>query len=178
MIEKMISKNHHNIVALVGMMGCGKTTIGRILAPMMGLEFIDIDQYIKSQHGMGISQIFAHKGEAYFRAVEEETTINFMRIGHVLSLGGGAYMNKNIRIMLQEKSVTSVYIRTDIDILWQRLQHNHHDRPLLKQDNAKEILENLLTERQEIYQQCDVIVDSRHNDDKNQMAQKIIDSLP
>lgn len=172
-----MTKINNKTIALVGMMGCGKTTIGRILAPMIGLEFIDIDQYIKSQHGMGISDIFANKGEAYFRAIEEETTIDFIRAGFCLSLGGGAYMNKNIRAHLKENKATSIYIRADIEILWQRLQHNHHDRPLLKQDNAKEILHNILTERQEIYQQCDVVIDSNDDDDKHQTAQKIMDRI-
>ena len=168
--------NHKSyIIALTGMMGCGKTSIGKLLAPMLSLNFIDIDSYIKNQYGMSIGDIFAQKGEAYFRAIEEEITIDHIADGYLLSLGGGAFMNKNIRQALKNNNAVSIYLKTDCDILWSRLCHKT-DRPLLQNPNPREFLENLLQQRDPIYQEANIII-STNNRDKDLIAKNIVDEL-
>ena len=134
----MISKKN---LILLGMMGVGKTTIGRLLAKKLNLDFYDIDQIIEKENNMKISDIFKKKGEIFFRKQEESITINYLKKNHsVISLGGGAFVNKNIRenVLLKARSF---WLTTSIGILKSRIKSNKR-RPVINQIGLKNI-ENL-----------------------------------
>ena len=142
----MISKKN---LILLGMMGVGKTTIGRLLAKKLNLDFYDIDQIIEKENNMKISDIFKKKGEIFFRKQEESITINSLKIKNsVISLGGGAFVNENIRqnVLLKARSF---WLTTSIGILKSRIKSNKR-RPVINQIGLKNI-EDLFKKRKEFY---------------------------
>ena len=150
----MISKKN---LILLGMMGVGKTTIGRLLAKKLNLDFYDIDQIIEKENNMKISDIFKKKGEIFFRKQEESITINCLKKNHsVISLGGGAFVNKNIRDKVLSKA-KSFWLTTSIEILKSRIKSNRR-RPIINKIGLVNI-ENLFNTRKEIYSLADHKID-------------------
>lgn len=146
-------------VALVGMMGVGKSTVGKKLAESLGAPFVDSDEEIERAAGLSVQEIFQRHGEPEFRRGERrviERLLNGPPI--VLATGGGAYMDPDTRALLKEKA-TTVWLRADLDLIWKRV--NRRDtRPLLKRDNPKQVLADLLAVRGPVYAEADFAVDS------------------
>ena len=139
------------------MMGCGKTTVGKALAESLQLEFVDIDKEIEIAENMTISEIFAQKGELFFRKIEKNILQKFANSQNiVLSTGGGIVEDEENLKFLNENFYT-IYLKTSSEELFDRIK-NDNTRPLLKTDNPKKTLENLLKKRENNYQKAQKIV--------------------
>ena len=147
-------------LVLVGMMGAGKSSIGRKLAQRLGLPFVDADVEIERAAGMNISDIFAKHGEPYFRAGEARVIARLLDGGpQVLATGGGAFMPVQSREAIRAKGI-SVWLKADYDVLLRRIKRRS-DRPMLKTDDPGETLRRLMQERDPVYAEADVTVLSR-----------------
>ena len=136
-------------IALIGMMGSGKSTIGKLLAKKLGGVLIDIDKKIEKIENQKISQIFELKGEAYFRELEFNVTIQSLKYNNkIISLGGGAFMNQELRKIIKQKSKT-FWLYWNADTLIKRIKNNDK-RPVVKSMNHIEI-KKLISERNKIY---------------------------
>jgi shikimate kinase len=146
-------------VVLVGMMGAGKTTIGRRLAARINLPFVDADAEIEAAAGCSIEDFFASHGEAKFRDGEHRVIARLLdRPVHVLATGGGAFMDPRTRARIAERGV-SIWLRADIGLLLRRVG-KRPNRPLLKTADPRAVLERLLAERSPVYALADLTVDS------------------
>jgi len=153
-------------IALVGLMGAGKSTVGRRLAERLGRAFYDSDTEIEKAAGLSISDIFALHGEADFRRGEKQVLKRLLELPpHVLATGGGAFLDAETRALMKEKAVT-IWLNADLETLWRRVQ-KRDNRPLLKRADARQHLSNLVTERQPFYAQADVHVLSRDGPHSN-----------
>ena len=147
-------------IVLIGMMGAGKTTVGRRLAAALGRKFIDSDAEIETAAGMSIPEFFETHGETEFRSGEARVIARLMaEPGIVLGTGGGAYMNSETRVLIGEKAV-SVWLRADLETLFSRVSRRSN-RPLLKTANPKQTLKQLMDARYPVYAEADVTVESR-----------------
>jgi shikimate kinase len=147
-------------VVLVGMMGAGKSSIGRRVALRLGIPFVDADAEIEKAAGMSIPDIFAVRGEAEFRAGEARVIARLLQGGpQVLATGGGAFMNPDTRAAIAAKGIT-VWLKAEFDILMKRIRRRH-DRPLLKTEDPGATLRRLMEERYPIYAQAELTVQSR-----------------
>jgi shikimate kinase len=146
-------------VALVGLMGAGKSAIGKRLAQRLGLPFVDADEEIERAAGCSIAEFFERFGEQEFRAGERRVISRLLDgTPHVLSTGGGAYMDPETRALLRAKAVT-VWLRADLDVLYERVKRRGH-RPLLKQGDPREVLGRLIQQRHPVYAEADIVVES------------------
>jgi len=146
-------------VALVGLMGAGKSTVGRRLAERLGRSFFDSDDEIEKAAGLSVADIFSLHGEAEFRRGEHQVLKRLLdEKPHVLATGGGAYLNPETRDLMREKAVT-IWLNADLETLWKRVSRRNH-RPLLRRPDAKEVLSNLFDERRPIYELADLTVHS------------------
>jgi shikimate kinase len=146
-------------VALVGLMGAGKSAIGKRLAMRLGLPFVDADDEIERAAGCSIAEIFEKYGEADFRAGERRVISRLLdEPPHVLSTGGGAYVDPETRALMRAKAIT-VWLRAELDVLFDRVRKRGH-RPLLRNGDPKEVLARLMMQRYPIYAEADVVVDS------------------
>ena len=163
-------KSSKNIVFL-GMMGSGKTSIGFLISKKLKLEFFDIDNHIENNLGMKISKIFKDKGEKFFREYEEKITLNILKKNNiVISLGGGAFLNKNIRNEIL-KNHFSFWLKLESDILIKRIK-NSTKRPLAY--NISDIeLKNMIKERSKIYSKALYKINC-NNLNKTKIMNKII----
>jgi len=151
--------NGHAIV-LVGLMGAGKTTIGRRLAEKLGLVFVDADHEIELAAGQTIPEIFAQHGEAYFRDGERKVIARLLENGaQVLATGGGAYMNGDTRNIIRHHGI-AIWLRADFDLLMARVRRRSN-RPLLQNDDPEAVMRKLIADRYPIYAEADITVDSR-----------------
>jgi shikimate kinase len=147
-------------IVLVGMMGAGKSSIGKRLAVRLGIPFIDADVEIESAAGMTIPEIFSAHGEPYFRAGEARVIARLLESGpQVLATGGGAFMNADTRALVAVKGI-SVWLKADFDILMRRIKRRT-DRPLLKTEDPAATLKALMAERYPMYAEADLAVESR-----------------
>lgn len=147
-------------IVLVGLMGAGKTTVGRRLASALKLAFVDADIEIEKAAGKSVQEIFAEHGEAYFRDGECRVISRLLDQGpQVLATGGGAFMNATTRQLIRERGV-SVWLRADLALLMKRVLRRSH-RPLLKQDDPRLVMERLMAERYPVYATADLTVDSQ-----------------
>ncbi|RIJ18041.1 shikimate kinase [Henriciella mobilis] len=152
-------------IALVGLMGAGKSTVGKRLADRLNRQFYDSDNEIEKAAGLSISDIFTLHGEAEFRRGERRVLERLLNEEpHVLATGGGAYLDPETRDLLREKAVT-IWLNADLETLWRRVSRRGH-RPLLKAENPKGVLSRLLTERTPIYEQADLVVRSEEGPHK------------
>ena len=146
-------------VVLVGLMGAGKSCVGRRLAARLGLDFIDSDVEFEAAAGCSISDYFARHGEAAFRDGERKVIARLMEAKPaILATGGGAFIDEQTRARIKEGAI-SVWIRADLDLLVKRTSGRDH-RPLLKTGDPREILSKLIDARYPIYAEADIIVDS------------------
>jgi len=147
-------------VVLVGMMGSGKSSIGRRLASRLAIPFVDADTEIEEAAGMTIAEIFERHGEPYFRAGEARVIARLLDHGpQVLATGGGAFMNRDTRAAIGQKGV-SIWLKAELDVLMKRIKRRG-ERPLLKTDVPAATLTALIAERYPIYAEADLTVLSR-----------------
>jgi shikimate kinase len=146
-------------IVLVGLMGAGKSKVGRRLAARLGLPFFDSDPEIEAAAGESIEEIFANRGEGVFRAGERRVIARLLaQPVHVLATGGGAFMDPATRELVARRGV-SLWLRADLDVLVSRVLRRSN-RPLLKQGDPRAILAQLIERRYPLYAAADVVVDS------------------
>jgi shikimate kinase len=146
-------------VALVGLMGAGKSAIGKRLALRLGLPFVDADDEIERAAGCSIAEFFERFGEFEFRAGERRVISRLLAAPpHVLSTGGGAYMDPETRALMHRHAIT-VWLRADLEVLYDRVRKRTH-RPLLREGDPKEILQRLISQRYPVYAEADLVVES------------------
>jgi shikimate kinase len=147
-------------LVLVGMMGAGKTTVGRRLAARLNRPFLDSDEEIEKAAQMSIPEIFEQRGEPEFRAGEMRVIARVLKTQNVvLATGGGAFVHPETRALVKEEAI-SVWLKAEIDILFERVSRRSN-RPLLKTANPRATLEKLIDDRYPIYAEADVTVLSR-----------------
>jgi shikimate kinase len=148
-------------IVLIGMMGVGKSSIGRRLAARLNVPFVDADSEIEKAAGMSIADIFARHGEADFRSGEARVIARLLEGGpQVLATGGGAIMNTGTRAAIKAKGV-SVWLSAEFDVLMRRINKRKNERPMLQTADPAATLRDLLVARQPIYAQADLTVQSR-----------------
>jgi shikimate kinase len=147
-------------IVLVGMMGSGKSSIGRRLAVRLGTTFVDADSEIEEAAGMTIAEIFDKHGEPYFRAGEARVIARLLDHGpQVLATGGGAFMNRDTRAVVRDKGV-SIWLKAELEVLMKRIKRRG-ERPLLRTDDPAATLTALIEQRYPIYAEADLTVLSR-----------------
>ncbi|CAN1723725.1 Shikimate kinase [Hyphomicrobium sp. 1Nfss2.1] len=147
-------------VVLVGLMGCGKSAIGRRLAARLSLPFVDADEEIEKAAGKTIEDIFSEHGEPYFREGERKVLARLLRSGpQVLATGGGAFMNDETRAGVAENGV-SVWLKADLPLLVRRVGRRGN-RPLLKAGEPEVVLQELMAKRYPVYAEANITVESR-----------------
>lgn len=163
-------------VVLVGMMGAGKTAVGKALAAALNVPFVDSDVEIEAAANMSISEIFQRDGEAFFRDRETQV-IDRLLDGPpgILSAGGGAFLAQRNRDLISAKGV-SVWLRADLELLWSRVKHKD-TRPLLRTAEPKETLRSLYEARLPFYRLADLAVEARHEYSIETMAGKVLEAL-
>jgi len=148
-------------IVLVGMMGVGKSSIGRRLATRLDIPFVDADSEIEKAAGMSIADIFARHGEADFRKGEARVIARLLESGpQVLATGGGAFMTAATREAIHLRGV-SIWLKADFEVLLRRISKRRNERPLLQTADPAETLRALLKEREPTYAQADITVYSR-----------------
>ncbi len=147
-------------IVLVGLMGAGKTTVGRRLAKRLGLDFVDADEAIEEAAGMSVSDYFDQYGEPAFREGERKVIRRLLIESDrcVLATGGGAFMDDETRSLIGDQGL-SVWLRADLDLLVKRTS-KRNTRPLLRQGNPREILQKLIDERYPIYAEANITIDT------------------
>lgn len=149
-------------VALVGMMGAGKSAVGKRLAAKLSVAFRDADEEIEAAAGCSVSDIFERFGETAFRDGERKVIARLLdETPHVLATGGGAFINAETRARIKASAI-SVWLRVPLETLLARVGRRD-TRPLLRTGDPRQIIEKLLSEREPIYAQADLVVDSEQN---------------
>ncbi|MDM9627237.1 shikimate kinase [Rhizobium sp. S152] len=162
-------------LVLVGLMGAGKSSVGRIAAQQLGIPFIDSDAEIERVSRMSITELFAAYGEEEFRALEGRVMKRLLKGGpRVVSTGGGAFINDRTRKHIKRGGL-SVWLKADLDVLWERV-NKRDTRPLLKTENPKQTLENLMNARYPVYALADLTVLSR-DVRKELMAEEVLKAV-
>jgi len=147
-------------LVLVGLMGCGKSSIGKRLAARLALPFVDADEEIERVAQMSISEIFAEHGEAFFRDREAKVIARLLSAGpQVLATGGGAFMAPETRGRIRESGI-SIWLRADLSVLMRRVG-KRDSRPLLKAADPETVMRELIAARYPVYAEADITVESR-----------------
>ena len=158
-------------IVLTGMMGSGKTTIAKLLSEKLNIKYIDIDFLIEEKENMKISEIFAQKGENYFRKLEQEIIISsFITENSIISLGGGAFENPETRKFLLNNS-TVIYLKTSPEIIYERIKNNT-TRPLLCGKMSVEKIKQILKIREKNYESASIIINT-NNKTPNRIVEEI-----
>ncbi len=166
-------------LVLVGLMGCGKSSVGKRLGVRLALPFVDADDEIEKAAAKTIGEIFADHGEAHFRDGERRVIARLLGAGaQVLATGGGAFMHPNTRAGIKARGV-SVWLRADLPTLMRRVM-KRDSRPLLKTGDAETVMRDLMAARYPVYEEADVAVQSRdvpHDIIVSEVIQKLADHL-
>lgn len=163
-------------IVLVGMMGAGKTAVGRALAQRLDVPFLDSDHEIEAAANMSIPEIFARDGEPFFREKEHQVIARLLKEEcGVLSTGGGAFMAERNRLVMSESGV-SICLQADLDVLWKRVK-GRDTRPLLKSADPYQTLSDLYHARVPIYALADVIVPSDGLTSIDKMVDRVLEAL-
>ena len=158
-------------LVLTGMMGVGKSTVGKKLAKKLGLKFVDVDQLIEKKEKVRIKDIFENKGENYFRKVEKQITLDVLKNKNLLiALGGGAFLNSSIRKEIKNSCI-SFWLDLNLKILSTRLK-NVRKRPLLDKDDLEGSINRIYSERKKIYSESDYRIKI-----KSTKANEVIDKI-
>lgn len=159
-VQVVRSRLGNRPIVLVGLMGAGKSSIGRRLAEKLELPFVDADHEIEVAAGKTIPEIFADHGEPYFREGERRVIARLLEDGaQVLATGGGAFMNEETRAGIAAHGI-SVWLRAELPLLMKRVQ-KRADRPLLKADDPEQVMRDLIDKRYPVYALADITIDSR-----------------
>ncbi|OCP38154.1 shikimate kinase [Ensifer sp. LC163] len=162
-------------LVFIGLMGAGKSAIGRLTAQALGIPFVDSDHEIERVSRMTISDLFTRYGEDEFRALEARVLKRLLRTGpRVVSTGGGAYINERSRRQIKRGGLT-IWLNAELDVLWERV-NKRDTRPLLKTENPKQTLENLMRARYPIYAEADLTVLSR-DVNKETMVEEVLTAV-
>lgn len=164
--------NNFNKIYLLGFMGSGKTTVGKILAKRLGRHFVDLDAFIESKSKKPIKRIFSESGEEFFRDIESECLNEVSNINsqYVVSTGGGAVLSQ-FNWELMNANGTTIYLEVDLDTIWKRIRHNNK-RPLFNIKTPLGEVKRLFAERKELYEKADFTVKS-----SKLTAQKVADEV-
>ena len=174
--EKITTRLAGRSIVFVGMMGCGKTAIGRITAHRLALPFFDADEEIEKAAGMSVTDFFRSYGEAEFRVGERKVIARLLEERQsVLALGGGAFLSCETRKQIGQNAV-SIWLRVEIDVLYSRVMRRPQKRPLLQTDNPKKTLSDMLELRTPYYASADIAVDTL-NSSKNFTRDRVLDEL-
>ena len=158
--ERVLARLGKRCIVLVGMMGAGKTSIGRRLANLLHLPFLDADGEIEKAANLSIAEIFSAYGEAHFREGEKRVVMRLLGSGPaVLATGGGAYMNEETRQRCRTEAVT-IWLKADVPVLLERVRKKGN-RPLLERDDPESVMRKLLSEREPVYAEADIVIASR-----------------
>lgn len=168
------------MIYLAGMMGAGKSTVGKVLARKLGVHFVDLDQTIEDAESMSIREIFKQKGEAYFREIESKTLREAAgSSSSVVALGGGT-LSRTENLRFVKETGRSIYLRAPMNFLAANL-HERSERPLIAEEPTEEALktklESLLQKRQESYEACNFILDIDRDMRADDIANRIIELL-
>ena len=163
-------------IVMVGMMGAGKTAVGRALAVRLGVPFLDSDEEIATAANMSIAEIFERDGEAFFRDKESKVIERLLREERgVLSTGGGAFLAARNRDIISEIGV-SVWLKADLPLLWSRVKHKD-TRPLLRTDNPRATLSALYDSRVPLYALSDIAVEASSHYSIDNMTDAVLAAL-
>lgn len=164
-------------IALVGLMGVGKTTIGRRLAKRLGRPFLDTDAEVETAAGRTVAEIFADFGEPAFRDGERRVIARLLDEARpvILALGGGAFMADATRALIKERAI-SIWLRADLETLTERVLRKPGQRPLLETEDPRAVMARLYEERSPVYAQADIAVDSDAAS-HDQTVQHVMDAL-
>lgn len=166
----------HKTVVLVGMMGAGKTAVGKALAAKLAVPFLDSDAEIVSAANMSIAEIFERDGEPFFRARESEVISRLLDgVPCILSTGGGAFLAARNREMISERGV-AVCLQASLELLWSRVRHKD-SRPLLRTADPLATLTEIFEARAPIYAQADLSVEASASYSIEDMADRVIATL-
>jgi shikimate kinase len=159
-IDALVSRLGDRSIVLVGLMGCGKSSVGRRLASRLGLTFVDADEEIERVAAKSIVEIFADHGEAYFRDGERRVIARLLSNGpQVLATGGGAFINPETRQKIRERGI-SIWLRADLPVLMRRVS-KRDTRPLLKTADPEATMRDLIARRYPVYADADITLESR-----------------
>lgn len=162
-------------IVLVGLMGAGKSAVGRKTAALLSLPFVDADHEIEMVSKMSIPELFSQYGEPEFRALEQRVVTRLLRSGpQVLATGGGAFLNEATRAAIRELGV-SVWLSADIDLLMDRVSRRQN-RPLLRDPDPRGVMQRLIQERYPVYRTADIEVRSQ-DISKEEMAARVVTAL-
>lgn len=163
-------------VALVGLMGAGKTAVGAAVAAKLGVPFVDSDQEIEKAAAMSIAEIFERDGEAFFREKEEQILQRLMEgPPTILSTGGGAYLREANRVAISARGA-ALWLKADLALLWSRVKHKS-TRPLLRTADPRQTLSDLLDARSPFYAKAEFVTQAEQGLSIDQMALKVIATL-
>lgn len=166
-------------IILVGLMGSGKSTLGKLMSKKLGLKFYDSDSQIVNKENMAINDIFANKGESYFRQIEKDVISELLSISEpsVIAVGGGAFVQTNVREEIKDKAI-SIWLNASVELLFLRLKDDK-DRPLLQingGNDKKQILQDLADKRNKYYSLADIKIDI-DNIPISKLNDKVIEEL-
>jgi shikimate kinase len=171
LIKNKISKS----IYLIGFMGAGKTSVGKILAEKLQLEFCDLDELIEAECGKTISSIFSDHGEAFFRELESKTLRSVSQNGgQIVATGGGVVLRQSNWKIMKEEGIT-IYLKASPDVLWNRIK-NDTSRPLLQVEKPFEKVRELLSLRMPLYEKADIVIETENKSPEN-IADNIIGQL-
>src|SRR5579885_1327311 len=169
-VQALVRALGRRSIVLVGMMGAGKSSVGRRLAGRLSIPFVDADSEIERAAGMSIAEIFAKHGEPYFRAGEARVIARLLENGpQVLATGGGAVMDQGTRDLIHIKGI-SVWLKADVEVLMKRTKRRN-DRPLAEK------IKDLLPAREPLYAQSDIVAQSRE-EPHDTIVDEIIAEIP
>nr|WP_175868641.1 shikimate kinase [Bartonella gabonensis] len=173
--RQILSSLDSQVLVFVGLMGVGKSVIGKHVATILDLPFYDSDQEIEKAAQMSITEIFKIYGEAEFRSLEQRVILNLIKKGpFVLATGGGAYINQDTRKAIHQNGI-SIWLKADLDILMQRVS-KRPTRPLLQTENPKETMQKLMEQRYPLYATANLTINS-HKESPSSVAKNVIRSL-
>ena len=163
-------------VVLVGMMGAGKSAVGKAVAALLDVPFLDSDAEIVRAANMSIAEIFERDGEAFFRDRETEVIARLLNEERgILSTGGGAFLSDRNKQLIHDEGL-SVWLRADLNLLWSRVKHKD-TRPLLRTANPYQTLSEIYDQRVPHYAKADIAVDASAAFSIDEMARSVIDTL-
>lgn len=159
-LERLVKELGKRSIVMIGLMGCGKSAIGKRLAAKLSIPFVDADEEIERVAGMTISDIFAAYGEPHFRDRETKVIARLLGEGpQVLATGGGAFMSAPTRAAVRDNGI-SVWLKAELPVLMRRVA-KRSTRPLLKTGDPEAVMRRLMAERYPVYAEADIAVESR-----------------